>query len=291
MPDTTLPPPFKAYIGEQPYVFASYAQADAEQVFPILAHLDKEGFRVWYDEGIDPGNEWPDEVAKALAGAAFLVVFISPRAVTSQNVRNEINFALNKHKAFVAVHIENTELPPGLELRMGDVQAILLWRLDDEHFRQKCVEAMPKSVRKEFKPRVDLLLNAYRVKVQVRDRNTSLPIGRAEVELSLVNVWRDSPSIHLAGSTIEGSGKTDQSGSVAFGILPTVIFNEKSRFVVTARAPGFVQQHTSLEYRSPAAIARMSWDAENVIVMNPGELDGVGVDETVTLDLQPTIQK
>jgi len=123
MPDVDLPLPFAAYVGEKAYVFVSHAHKDGNRIFPEIRSLHKAGYRIWYDEGIDPGNEWPEEVAKALAGATLFLVFISPAAVQSQNVRNEINFSLNRQKSFLAVYLEDTKLPPGLELRMGDIQA------------------------------------------------------------------------------------------------------------------------------------------------------------------------
>jgi hypothetical protein len=89
---------------------------------------------VWYDEGIEPGNEWPEDVAKALDGSALFLVFISPNSIASRNVRNEINFALNRSKPFIAVHLVETKLPAGLALRTGDIQAILRYRMTADSY-------------------------------------------------------------------------------------------------------------------------------------------------------------
>lgn len=64
------------------------------------------------------------------------MVFISPKAVESRNVRNEINFALNHKKPFLAVHVRETNLPPGLLLRMGDIQAVLKYATSEERYRR-----------------------------------------------------------------------------------------------------------------------------------------------------------
>ena len=146
MLDKQLPPPFGAYAGAEPYVFVSYSHQDSEGVFPDIARLHQDGYRIWYDEGIDPGSEWPEEVAKALADAAVFLVFISPNAVTSRNVRNEINYALNHKKQFVAVHLIETALPPGLELRMGDMQALLRYRTAEGFYWRKLTKALPAGV-------------------------------------------------------------------------------------------------------------------------------------------------
>lgn len=140
-------PPFEAYKGNDPYVFVSYSHKDSEAVFQELQELRQSGYRVWYDEGIDPGNEWPEEVAAALSGAEMFLVFISTTAVASQNVRNEINFAINNRKPFLAVHLVETDLPAGLQLRMGDIQAIMKHRMPIEGYRRKLQKALPLTLR------------------------------------------------------------------------------------------------------------------------------------------------
>jgi hypothetical protein len=142
MPDVDALPPFEAYKGIEPYIFVSYAHKDGKMVFPDIKYLHDQGFRIWYDEGIDPGNEWPEDVANSLANASVFIVFISPNAVNSRNVRNEINFALNYKKQFIAIHIIETQLPVGLELRMGDIQAILKYRMDQKYYLQRMLSVM-----------------------------------------------------------------------------------------------------------------------------------------------------
>jgi len=147
MPDVDLPLPFEAYVGELPYIFVSYAHKDGQHVFRDIRSLHSAGYRIWYDEGIDPGNEWPDEIAKALDKAEVFLVFISKHAVESRNVRNEINYALNRQKSFLAVYLEEVVLPPGLQLRMGDIQAIMKWRMDGEHYVRKINKVLPASTK------------------------------------------------------------------------------------------------------------------------------------------------
>jgi hypothetical protein len=95
-------------------VFVSYAHADK-----VLAHLEllrirSFWIRVWYDEGIEPGSEWPEAIANALNKAAAFVVLITPAAAASRYVRNEISRALSWSKPFFGIHLVWTELPLGL---------------------------------------------------------------------------------------------------------------------------------------------------------------------------------
>jgi len=124
----------------------SYAHLDGALVFPEIQALHNAGYRLWYDEGIDPGNEWPDEIATALDGASLFLVFISEALVRSRNVRNEVNYALNRSKPFLAIHLDEVGLPPGLELSMGSIQAVMKQRMTEEQYRAKLSKALPQEL-------------------------------------------------------------------------------------------------------------------------------------------------
>jgi hypothetical protein len=129
--------PFEAYTGDEPYVFISYSHSDKETVYPDLALLQGMGYRIWYDEGIRPASEWPEEIAASIEGCTFFTVFISPNSVNSRNVRNEISFALDNRKPLLRIHIEETLLSPGLKLQMGNVQAIFRYQLDSGSYLRR----------------------------------------------------------------------------------------------------------------------------------------------------------
>ena len=140
--DVATVPPFDAYEGEGPYVFVSYAHKDAAIVYEEITHLHEAGVNVWYDEGIEASNEWPEEIANAVIDCAAFLAFVSPRATASVNCRNEINLALNENKPFLAIYLEETGLPPGLRLRMGDLQAILRYKLPVDRYQRKAQNAL-----------------------------------------------------------------------------------------------------------------------------------------------------
>jgi hypothetical protein len=137
-----VPIPFDACDPSGAFVFISYAHADKALAYPELLRIRSLGLRVWYDEGIEPGSEWPEAIANALKRATAFVVMITPRAVASRNVRNEINAALSWDKPFFAIHLAQTELPLGLELQMGDVQAVMRWRMDEGSYARKLGKAL-----------------------------------------------------------------------------------------------------------------------------------------------------
>ena len=142
MPDVNLQPPFEAYAGEEPFVFVSYAHKDGHLVYPAIKALHDSGVRIWFDGGIDPGNEWAEDISKALEKAHIFLVFITPAAVESNNVRDEIGLALSEKKTFVAVHLQETQLPGSLKLRMSRLQAIIKYNMTEENFRKKLLSCL-----------------------------------------------------------------------------------------------------------------------------------------------------
>lgn len=108
-----------AYEGKEKYIFISYAHKDSEKVFRIMSALQAEGYRIWYDDGIIPGSEWPENIAMHLNDAAMVIAMISPSSMASHNCRREINFALSKQKPFLSVILEPTEMSLGMEMQLS----------------------------------------------------------------------------------------------------------------------------------------------------------------------------
>ena len=121
-----------AYEGKKPYIFVSYAHKDSAVVFRLVEQLNERGYRIWYDEGIEPGSEWPEYIANHLLGAEMVLSVLTPSAVNSVNCRREINFALSKNKPVLTIYMEDIELPVGLELQLSSQQSVLYYTYDSE---------------------------------------------------------------------------------------------------------------------------------------------------------------
>jgi len=144
--DTALEKPFPAYSGDdEPYIFISYAHKDAHIVFPEIKRFHNEGYNIWYDQGLTPGQEWDDEVAEALLGCSLLVVFISKNSMDSNNVQDEIKLALDERIDIVPIYFEYTKLPPGLRLRLSNKHAIFKYSLSDKDYISDCFKAFDKA--------------------------------------------------------------------------------------------------------------------------------------------------
>ena len=129
--------PFPAYQGDEPYIFVSYSHKDASAVFPELTRLKGQGFNIWYDEGIEAGTEWREEIGKAILNARVFLYFVSQEGVQSANCRKEVGLADKQQTPTIAIHLEYTELPAGLDLTLSDHQAILKYETPKEEYQQK----------------------------------------------------------------------------------------------------------------------------------------------------------
>jgi hypothetical protein len=121
------------YIGEKPYIFVSYAHKDSEVVMRAIALLQQSGFRVWYDEGIDPGSEWPDTIEKYLERCSYLIGFISANSLASQNCTCELYTAYNEHKRILVVYLEDVQLKGGLKMQLSSRQSIHWYKYESEN--------------------------------------------------------------------------------------------------------------------------------------------------------------
>jgi len=142
-----IKPPIEAYSGAKPYLFASYSHRNMREVFGIIRKLAESRYRIWYDEGIEPGNEWPEEVGRALTGCQLFVVFMSPAAMESRNVRNEINLATSENKSVMVVFLQPAELSEGMKLQIGTVQFINKHELKDDEFLEKLKSVLNPDLR------------------------------------------------------------------------------------------------------------------------------------------------
>ena len=131
----------RPYEGSEPYIFLSYAHADASAVMEIAAHLQEAGCRIWYDGGIEVGSEWPEYIAAHLEGASVMLAFISNAYVCSDNCRKEMHFAQTRKISTVNIFLEETALTPGMEMQIGPFFALMKHTMSEDVFYEKLLAA------------------------------------------------------------------------------------------------------------------------------------------------------
>lgn len=141
--------PFPAYQGDDRFVFVCYSHGDAVDVYPEIERLKNEGVNIWYDEGIRPGSEWTDELASAITRCSKFLFFVTAQSVQSRHCRDEVQYALKQGIPIVVIYLEKAELPPGLELVLGSIQAIFRDSPDPSRYLNRLLEAIWEDVAKD----------------------------------------------------------------------------------------------------------------------------------------------
>jgi hypothetical protein len=104
------------YNGTDPYIFISYSHADSDIVFSQIEKLQKEGYRVWYDEGIPTSAKWKKNIEEKIDNCKKFIFFLSINSATSKEVNEEIErFKENKGKQtyinhFVMILLDDIKL-------------------------------------------------------------------------------------------------------------------------------------------------------------------------------------
>lgn len=102
----------KGKMGSEKYIFISYAREDAEFALRLANDLRNFGIAIWIDQlDIPTGARWDDAIQQALHHCANLLIVLSPASVSSENVKDEIGFALHKNKPIVPVLYKECEIP------------------------------------------------------------------------------------------------------------------------------------------------------------------------------------
>ena len=136
-----------AYTGNEPYAFFSYAHIDREVVEKIIIGLKQNMCRIWYDEGLTPGESWNDDLAEHLKNAEIVVIMLTKNSVASQYVKAEINYAISKQIKILPVFLEQIDLPSGLEMMLSSVQyAMLYGKCDINHQIHMIQSNLPNTV-------------------------------------------------------------------------------------------------------------------------------------------------
>ena len=95
-----------------PMAFISYSREDSEFALRLARDLKAAGALVWLDQlDIQPGHAWDSSIEKALLEATRMLLVLSPASVKSENVRNEISFALEEKKIIVPVLHRDCAIP------------------------------------------------------------------------------------------------------------------------------------------------------------------------------------
>ena len=101
----------RARAGDFP-AFFSYSREDSDFALRLAEDLKAAGANVWIDQlDIQPGVQWDRMVQDALNDCRRMLVILSPVSVKSENVLDEVSFAISKQKRVIPVLYRECDVP------------------------------------------------------------------------------------------------------------------------------------------------------------------------------------
>ena len=97
---------------EESKVFVSYSRKDADFALKLSKELKSCGLNIWLDKlDIKPGDIWEKEVENAIVTCGQLLIILSLDSVSSDNVRDELSYSIEKRKRIIPVLFKKCEIP------------------------------------------------------------------------------------------------------------------------------------------------------------------------------------
>lgn len=204
--------PFPAYHGSEPYIFVSYAHSDSVRVYPEIGWLDQQNLNIWYDEGINAGSVWRDDLADRLEHAKEVLFFATNNSISSRNCLNELHFAMDLNKEILVVQFDELEMPPGLKFGLGSRQAIIASHYSNHNFRENLEAALLKKIDlHQWEQHTTVLERSTSLLICDFMNNTNDPTFTDTVEGILIN------NLKIAGNPIVF--EKDRAMAIAVGVL------------------------------------------------------------------------
>lgn len=100
-----------AYKGKEPFIFISYKHDDKQmkegELYRFVSRLQQDGYRVWYDQGIEPGTHFDEEIALRVEECKIFLCFLSEEYFKSNWCSTEFDNAFELNKIIVPIFLQS----------------------------------------------------------------------------------------------------------------------------------------------------------------------------------------
>lgn len=182
-------------------IFISYSRSDTEYVSTLVQAFRKQGFDVWFDKNIITGSDWDDTIEEEIKSADALVIILSKASVKSDNVKDEMSFAMSLGKSVNPIKIEDCVIP----MRLARKQFLDFTKMGHEAGFERLV--------KDIHSNLD-----YNEKVVV-EKGTFVPPVKQQINPPVRQRKSSNNWLYIIGGIIIGGGLV-----VAFVFLLVAIF-------------------------------------------------------------------
>jgi hypothetical protein len=109
-------------------IFISYSRSDKEIVDRLISQLEEAGLPLWVDrKDIGGGHLRHEEIVQAIQTCSAFILVLSPSSVVSDNVRRELDLAVENEVPILPVMLKPTELTNAMKYQLTGLQYIYLF--------------------------------------------------------------------------------------------------------------------------------------------------------------------
>ena len=156
--------------------FISYSRTNKEFALKLALELRSSGFDIWLDQlDIPTGSRWDDEVERALEDCEIFLVILTPASSTSENVKDEIGYAIDNGKRILPILLENAKVP----LRLRRFQYVDFTRKSYKEGVEGAEELLKRLIEEPTIPR-DLAMSGAQMPVVEREEKEPTAEFKAE---------------------------------------------------------------------------------------------------------------
>lgn len=133
-----------SYEGSEPYLFVSYSHRDVKVVNEVLKKIDKEKFRLWYDDTMEIGDDFREELRSRIENCSAILLFISNSSMNSKYCGMEIITAFKYNKRIYPIYLEeNVDVPPIISMILDNLQHVKSEVINTNKYITKLISSLP----------------------------------------------------------------------------------------------------------------------------------------------------
>lgn len=209
------------------HIFVSYSRRDQEIVDRFVGMMESAGMSVWIDrQKIQAGRLWRTQIVQAIDTCDGFVLMLSTNSAASDNVRREIDLALDSGRNIFIMLLEQVKLTADMRYQLIGLQHIDVKLLG----LSKAVKQLIETLREEIVPVQDQPVRQAELVIQGVDLG-AFDSKKQEQLLGFVSALVNTPTsqLHIANLT---SGSlhvyVDMPSKAAYD-LKTLALNRDSR--------------------------------------------------------------
>lgn len=141
-----------SYDGTEPYLFVSYSHSDMADVRRVLQAIDREKFRFWYDDTMEIGEDFREELRTKIENSSGILLFISDASMASKYCGMEIIIAYKNDKKIFPVYLrDDVEIPAPLKMILENLQHVTgFGGANSDKYIAKLISGLPTETMRSF---------------------------------------------------------------------------------------------------------------------------------------------